>query len=247
MSEIIHGRRPVLEAFRAELIIEKVFIAQNQQGKIIEEIRTVAGKHGVPIESVPRALLTKIAGTPKTQGVAASIRSQKYVSVDDIMAESERRDEQPFLALLDGIEDPHNLGAILRSADGAGLHGIVLPKKRAAGVTSTVTKTSAGASSHVLTAQVSNLNYTIDALRKNDIWVVGVDQEGEQNYWEAELSEAVAFVIGAEGKGLSRLVRKKCDFLVRIPLFGKINSLNASVAAALLFFEARHQRESKHD
>jgi len=246
MSEIIHGRRPVLEAFRADVTIEKVFIAQNQQGKIIEDIRAVAGKHGVPIENVPKSLLKKIAGTPKSQGVAASIRSQKYVSVDDIVAESNRRSESPLLALLDSIEDPHNLGAILRSADGAGLHGVVLPKKRAAGITSTVVKTSAGASSHVLTAQVANLNYTIDALRKNDIWIVGVDQDGEQHYWEADFSEAVAFVIGAEGKGLSRLVQKKCDFLVRIPLFGKINSLNASVAAALLFFEARRQRGKNH-
>lgn len=244
-SDIIYGRRPVLEALRATLTFEKILFARNQQGGKIAEIRTRAGKNGIPVEDVPQSVLTKMAGTPKTQGVVAVVRSRSYVSVDEILAESAHRDEPPLLALLDSIEDPHNLGAILRTADGAGVHGVVLPKRRSAGVTSTVAKTSAGASAHVLTAQVSNLNYTIDELKKTEVWIVGADQEGDRPYTEIDFLQASAIVIGAEGRGLSRLVKEKCDFLVRIPMFGKVNSLNASVAAALLFFEARRQRSKE--
>jgi len=241
-SEIIYGRRPVLEAFRAGLKIAKILIAQNQQGGKIQEIRTEARKNRVPVEQVPKTMLTEIVGSQKTQGVVAVVHARNYVSLDDILAEGARRGEPPLLGLLDGIEDPHNLGAILRTADGAGLHGVVLPKRRSAGLSSTVAKTSAGASAHVLTAQVSNLNYTIDELKKKDVWIMGADQEGDRPYTEADFAEASGIVIGAEGKGLSRLVKEKCDFLVKIPMFGKVNSLNASVAAALLFFEARRQR-----
>ncbi len=242
MSEIIFGRNPVLEALRAGSTIEKILVDDNLSHPRLGEILTLARARKTTIQKVPRQKLIAVAGQEKTQGVVAYIADSQYATVADIFHESSVRNEPPLIACLDGIEDPHNLGAILRSADGAGFHGVVLPKRRSAGTSGIVAKTSAGASVHVLTAQVSNLNYTLDALKKQNVWCVGADQEGTQTYYEADLTGPLAVVVGAEGKGLHRLVREKCDFLVRIPMFGRVNSLNASVAAALLFFEIRRQR-----
>ncbi|MFQ5708088.1 MAG: 23S rRNA (guanosine(2251)-2'-O)-methyltransferase RlmB [bacterium] len=245
MTHIIHGRNPILEAFRAGHKIEKILVAVEVKGPRLKEILNLAHKNNVPVENISKKVLNQLSGTAKAQGVAAIVAMQSLATVEAILQKSRQLNEPPLLALLDGIEDPHNFGAILRSADGAGIHGVVVPKRRSVGLTPTVTRTSAGASAHVLVAQVSNLNYTIDQLKAQNIWIVGADQDAKQEYSVADFSGPLAITIGAEGRGLHRLAKEKCDFLVRIPMFGKINSLNASVAAALLFFEARRQRTHK--
>lgn len=242
MPEMIFGQNPVMEALRTSLLIEKIWVVEKTGGAKINEIISSAEKRGIQIHYVSRKRLGELTGGAKTQGVLAFVQSRSYSTVDAILAKSRHLKEAPLVALLDGIEDPHNLGAILRAADGAGVHGVILPKRRSVGLTSTVAKTSAGASLHVSTAQVSNLNYTLEKLRAENIWILGADQNADQVYYDADLSVPLGIVIGAEGRGLHRLVREKCDFLVRIPMYGAVNSLNASVAAALLFFEARRQR-----
>ncbi len=243
MPEIIYGIHPVLETIRAGRSIDKIIVAQETTGTTITIIVSLAKNNRVPVEFMPKKALTELARTTKTQGILAIVKSQPYATVEDILVRSAQQNELPLIALLDGIEDPHNLGAIIRAADGAGVHGVILPKRRSVGVTPTVVKTSAGAATHVLTAMVSNLNYILEELKSKNIWVVGAEQNVEQTFHEADLSGALGIVIGAEGQGLHRLIKEKCDFMVKIPMYGKVNSLNASVAAALLFFEARRQRE----
>ncbi len=243
MANIIYGRNPVFEALKAGWKFEKIVIAEHAEGHKIYEILALAGKLGIYVQQVSSKKLMEIAKQANSQGVLAYVHSQVYANPEDILQRCQQLNEPPFLALLDGVEDPHNLGAIVRTADGAGLHGIILPKRRSAGLTSTVAKTSAGASAHVLIVQVTNLSYTMDELKERNVWLVGADQNADQIYYEADLSGALGIVIGAEGSGLHRLVKEKCDFLVKIPMYGKLNSLNVSVAAALIFFEARKQRE----
>lgn len=245
MSEILYGRHPVREALRAGEAIERVLVAEGAGGGLIREILRLAKGRGVRVERVPRRRLDELTGRANAQGVVALAAQSTYASIPGILARGTTRREPPLVALLDGIEDPQNLGAILRAADGAGVHGVILPKRRAAGLTGTVAKTSAGAASHVPTAQVSNLNYTIDELKAANLWIVGADQEAEQIYYDCDFTLPVGIVIGGEGRGLRRLVREKCDFRVHIPMYGKLNSLNAAMAAALLFFEARRQRTQK--
>jgi len=246
MSEIIYGRNPVLEALRARQPIRKLYMLKGARDRRLSEIEQRAARLKVTVSRVEKVKLLELAGAEKTQGVVALLARREEATLVTVFAEARQRNEPPLIALLDGIEDPHNLGAILRSADAAGVHGVVLPRRRAAGMGGTVAKTSAGASSHVLSVSVSNLSATIDQLKKtNNIWFVGADQHAEKKYTEIDLTGATGLVIGDEGKGLHRLVRAKCDFLVRIPMVGKVNSLNASVAAALLFFEARRQRADK--
>lgn len=242
MSEIIYGRKPIIEALRSRLQVESILVLRSVKEAAVAELVSLARKSGVAIRRVSREELGQLTGGSANQGIAAILSGHKYYDIEDILKRSEALNEPPFVALLDGIQDPHNLGAILRNADGAGVHGVVLTKKRSAGITGTVAKTSAGASAHVLTAQVSNLNYTIDALKEKGIWFVGADQDGDQLYTEADLHGPIGIVVGSEGAGLHRLVREKCDFLVRIPMYGHVASLNASVAAGLLFFEVRRQR-----
>ncbi len=242
MSEIIYGRNPVLEALRAKIPLKKIFLAKGVQDRRLDEIKQSANRRAIAVVVVDRSRLAELAHSEKNQGVVAVLAPSAATSVEAIV-QSQAGHEAPLIALLDGIEDPHNLGAILRSADAAGVHGVVLPKRRSASPGATVAKTSAGASAHVMTATVSNLTTTIEQLKKkNNMWFAGADQHATQLYTETDLTGAIGIVVGAEGQGLSRLVREKCDFLVRIPMFGKVNSLNASVAAALLFFEARRQR-----
>ncbi len=243
MSDVIYGRNPILEALKAKQKLQKILIAENAKGARISEILSLARANRVRIQKVPAQKIVELTGKSNAQGLAALTEPHRYASLDDILEQAIERNEPPLIALLDGIEDPHNLGAILRSADGAGVHGIVLPKRRSVGLTASVAKTSAGAMAHVLTAQVANLANVIEKLKRQDVWIVGADENGTQDYFEADLSAGLAIVIGNEGTGLHRLVKEKCDFLVRIPMHGKINSLNAAVAAALLFFEARRQRQ----
>ena len=242
MADLVYGLNAVLEALQAGVAAERLLMAETLKGPKREQIVALAKRLNVPVRLVSRETVERAARSDKTQGVLLYLKAFEYATLEDILSRSTARQEPPLLALLDGIEDPHNLGAILRAADGAGLHGVILPKRRAVGVTATVLKTSAGAALHVPVARVSNLAYTIEALKQRDIWVVGADQNAEHVLFETDLTLPLGFVIGSEGKGLHRLVREKCDFLVRIPMFGQVNSLNAAVAAALLFFEARRQR-----
>ncbi len=242
MSEIIYGRNAVMEALRANDNIVEVLLAYGLEHQRLAAIKRLAKTQKVPVKVVSKTVLADLAGDSKTQGVLARVGDKDDASLQDIQAQSRARAEPPLIALLDGIEDPHNLGAILRSVDAAGFHGVVLPKKRSAGVTGTVVKTSAGASAHVPIARVANLSNAIKELKRDNIWVVGADQDAPQDFTEADLTGPLAVVVGAEGKGMHRLVRENCDFLVRIPMHGRMNSLNASVAAALLFFEVRRQR-----
>lgn len=241
MAELIYGRNPVFELLNSGLQLEKLFLAETGDSRQ-RELAALAKKGRIGIERVSKNRLTEIVGHEKHQGVAAMMVLPGFVTTEDMLALAKSRNEPPMIALLDGIEDPHNFGAILRSADGAGFHGVVITKKRSVGLTPTVIKTSAGAAMYVKIAQVTNLSRTIDVLKKQGIWLIGTDGAAQMNYTEVELTGPVGIVIGAEGKGLHRLVREKCDFLVKISMFGKIDSLNASVAAALLFFETRRQR-----
>jgi 23S rRNA (guanosine2251-2'-O)-methyltransferase len=242
MADIIYGRNPVLEALKARLKFEKILVVENSNDPRLSEIIARAQRAGIYVQRLPLNKLAEIAGAANSQGVVGLIHQQTYDDLDDILKISSARQEPPLLALLDGLEDPHNLGAIIRAADGAGLHGLILPKRRAVGLTAGAMKSSAGAAAHVRIAQVTNLNQCIDELKKQNIWIAGADQNARQLYYEADLSGALGIVVGGEGKGLHRLVKENCDFLVKIPMYGKVNSLNAAVAAALIFFEARRQR-----
>jgi len=244
MQELIYGRNPVLEMLRASAtVVTQVMLLEGAQDSRLLEISRIARQQRVPLTARKKNELDRLVGHGKHQGVVAAIELPAYVEAEQILQVSAARNEAPLLAILDGIEDPHNLGAILRSADGAGLHGVVIPRNRAVGLTATVAKTSAGAMAHVKMAQVTNLSRAMEMFKTEGVWFVGADQDAPQDYTEADLSGPLGGVVGAEGKGLHRLVKEKCDFLVRIPMAGKLNSLNASVAAALLFFEARRQRK----
>lgn len=242
MSKIIFGRNPVIEALKSEAQIDKIFIDEKNNHTRLFEIEQLARQKGVIVQKAAKDKLVNIAGGDKTQGVVAYLLEQEFLSVEDILQLSQSLNEPPLLAMLDGIEDPHNLGAILRSADGAGLHGVVLPKRRTSAITPVVAKSSAGALAHVNISRVANLNNAIDVMKKQGVWFVGTDQDAEQIYTEADLTGPMCVIIGREGKGMHRLVKEKCDYLVKIPMHGKVTSLNASVAAALLFFEIRRQR-----
>ncbi|MFQ5641348.1 MAG: 23S rRNA (guanosine(2251)-2'-O)-methyltransferase RlmB [bacterium] len=246
MQKFICGLNSVLEMLRADASsIKSILIDEAASGSKIRAIRTEATKKAVRLEYVSKTDLLNITKDAKTQGVVAYVSPYTYSTIDKILRRSQETKEAPLLVLLDGITDPHNFGAILRAADGAGVHGVIVPKRRSVGFNATVAKVSAGASAHVLTAQVSNLNYTIDELKRNNIWIVGGDETAASTYYEADFTGPLGLVIGSEGKGLHRLVKEKCDYLVRIPMFGKVNSLNASVSTALLLYEARRQRRLK--
>ncbi|AMA74471.1 MULTISPECIES: 23S rRNA (guanosine(2251)-2'-O)-methyltransferase RlmB [Aneurinibacillus] len=242
MSEYIVGKNPVLEALRSGRSINKIWIAENSQKGAANQVIALAKKAGVTVQIVPRKKLDQAAEGESHQGVLAYVAAYDYVELDEILHRAETSGEPPFLVLLDEIEDPHNLGSILRTADATGVHGIIIPKRRSAGLTSTVAKTSAGAIEYVPVARVTNLARTIDELKKHNIWVIGTDASGEKEFREARFDMGVALVIGSEGKGMSRLVKEKCDFTVKLPMVGRVTSLNASVASALLMYEVYRQR-----
>lgn len=244
-THVIVGRNPVLEALRAGRPVERLLVAKGASGAAIDEIVALARRSGLTVQFDDRRRLDRLAEGHVHQGVVAVAAPVPYVSVDEILALARRRGEEPLLLALDEVQDPHNLGSLLRSADGAGAHGIVVPRRRSAGLTMTVARTSAGAVEHVPVAQVSNLVQTLSDLKGRGMWVAGADTAGQREYWDADLSGPLVIVIGGEDKGLGRLVRQTCDFLVRIPMYGRINSLNAAVAGALLLFESSRQRRQK--
>ena len=242
-EEIIEGRNPVIEALRAGRPLNKVLLASNiGQHSAIAEILHLSKAQGIPVEYVTRDALDRMSATRTHQGVIASAAAQAYVSLEDLLAVSRAKNEPPLFCLLDGVEDPQNLGAVIRTAEASGIHGVIIPSRRAAGLTAAVARASAGAVAYLPVARVANLSQTIDALKESGVWVVGLDAAGTLDYTGIDFKPPTAIVIGGEGKGLSELVRKKCDFLARIPMRGKISSLNASVAAALVMYEAVRQR-----
>ncbi|HEY8418679.1 MAG TPA: 23S rRNA (guanosine(2251)-2'-O)-methyltransferase RlmB [Limnochordales bacterium] len=243
MSEgLIPGRNPVREALLAGRPVERLLVAKGAGGAPLAEILRLAAEQGIAVQEVDRRRLDRMTEGAVHQGVVAVAAPRAYVPLDELLRRAEERGEPPLLLVLDEVQDPHNLGSLLRSADGAGAHGVVIPKRRSAGLTMTVARTSAGAVEHVPVAQVSNLVQAIRALKERGLWVVGADMAAEQDLWDADLTGPMAVVIGGEDKGLGRLVRESCDFLVRIPMRGRVNSLNAGVAGALVLFEIARQR-----
>lgn len=237
----IEGRNAVLEAFRAGKPIDKLFVLDGCQDGPVLSITREAKKHDTIINYVAKERLDQISETGKHQGVIAFAAAYEYAQVEDILALAEKKGEPPFIFLLDNIEDPHNLGAIIRTANLAGAHGVVIPKRRAAGLTATVAKTSAGALNYTPVAKVTNLGQTIEELKKKGIWFVCADMSGEVMYRQ-NLKGPIGMVIGNEGNGVSRLVKEKCNFIASIPMKGDIDSLNASVAAGVLAWEIVRQR-----
>ena len=238
---LIEGRNEVIEAFRSGRTIDRVYILDGAHDGKLDTVRREAKKAGVRVDFTDRRRLDEMSPSGHHQGVIARAAAYAYASVEDILMKAEKAGEEPFIFVLDGIEDPHNLGAMIRTADLAGAHGVIIPKDRAVGLTAAVAKTSAGALNYVPVAKVTNLSRTIDELKQKGIWFAGADMDGELMY-DCDLKGPVGIVIGAEGKGLSRLVRDKCDYIVRIPTKGNIDSLNASVACGVLAFEIVRQR-----
>ncbi len=237
----IEGRNAVIEAFRSGRTIDKIFVQDGCQDGPIMTIKREAKKQDALIKFVAKERLDQMSETGKHQGVIAYAAAYEYAEVDELLEEARKKDEQPFLFLLDNIEDPHNLGAIIRTANLAGAHGVIIPKNRAAGLTATVARTSAGALNYTKVAKVTNLSKTIEELKKEGLWFVCADMEGTTMY-DLDLKGAIGMVIGSEGQGVSRLVKEKCDFAASIPMKGNIDSLNASVAAGVLAYEIVRQR-----
>ena len=241
MSEQIEGRNAVLEAFRSGKCVDKLFILDGCQDGPVRTIAREARKKDTIINYVSKERLDQLSETRAHQGVIAQVAAYEYSTVEDILAKAEEKGEPPFLILLDNVEDPHNLGAIIRTANLAGAHGVIIPKRRAVGLTSTVAKTSAGAINYTPVAQVTNLVRTMEELKEKGIWFVCADMGGESMY-RMNLTGPIGLVIGNEGEGVSRLVKEACDFTASIPMKGDIDSLNASVAAGVLAYEIVRQR-----
>lgn len=238
----IEGRNSVLELLESGKDINKIYIAKGEKHGSINKIIAKAKENKVVIVEIEKEKLNKMAQTNNPQGVIAIVPPFDYASVDDILNEAKSKNEKAFILILDGIEDPHNLGSIIRTAETAGVHGIIIPKRRSAQVNSTVNKTSAGATNFMKIARVNNINETIEYLKNNDIWIYGTDGEAKEMYYDEDMTGNIAIVIGSEGFGMSRLVKENCDFLLKIPMKGKITSLNASVSAGIIMYEVVKQR-----
>lgn len=245
-EEFIMGRNSVMEALKSGRPINKLFVAKGERQGSIREVIALAREKRLIIQEVEINKLDGMTAGKKHQGVVASIPPIAYTELEDILERATAPEQTPFLILLDELEDPHNVGAILRTADAAGVHGVLMPKRRSCPLSSTVAKTSAGAVEYVPVARIGNVSQTIDELKKAGMWVVGADMDGGKNYYEADLTGPIVVVVGNEGKGMGRLTKEHCDFMVRIPMLGKINSLNASVACSLLLYEIVRQREMKN-
>ena len=240
VTGLIVGRNPVMEALNSGKALDTIYVNENAGGSI-GAITRIARERGIVIKNVSDQKLTQMCGGASHQGIIASGACAEYVSVEDILAISKKKGTAPFIIICDEIEDPHNLGAIIRTAEAAGADGIIIPKRRSASLNATVFKTSAGAASWLPVARVANLGAAIDELKKNGIWIYGTDASGE-NYSDTSFTGPIGLVIGSEGFGMGRLIRDKCDFLVKLPMYGKITSLNASVAAGIFMYEAVRQR-----
>ncbi len=238
---IIEGRNAIIEAFRAGRSVDKLFIQEHTKEGSMNTLIREAKKTKTLIKYVPKERLDQISETGHHQGAVAYVAAYNYAEIDDLFAKAEEKDESPFFIILDEIEDPHNLGAIIRTANLAGAHGVIVPKNRACGLTATVVKASAGAINYTPIVKVTNIAQTIESLKERGMWFVCADMDGETMY-DIDLTGSIGLVIGNEGKGVSRLVKEKCDFVARIPMSGDIDSLNASVATGVLAYEIVRQR-----
>ncbi len=239
--ELVYGKNPVKEALRSSRRVQRLYIATNLGSAALHELLELARLKEVEVTRVPNAELTKLVRHTKHQGTAVQVAAFVYASLDKVLADAEQRNDTPLLAFLDGIEDPHNFGAIIRSAEAAGFHGLVIPKDRAVQVTPTVEKTAAGASAYLPIVKLANLVGAMRELKRRGFWFYGISQDGTTDLTNADFSGPTALVLGSEGSGLRRLVREHCDFMLKIPMHGKINSLNVSVAAGIVFFKVREK------
>lgn len=240
MEDYIAGRNAVTEALKTQRPLDSVLIAKGQRQGSIGPIVARCRDNGIPVKEVDSRKLDAMA--PNNQGIIAVAACKEYASIEDLFAVAEERDEPPFFIVCDELEDPHNLGAILRTAEAAGAHGVIVPKRRAAGLTSTIYKASAGAVEYVPVARVSNITETLRELKKRGVWVYGLDMQGE-TWCSSDLTGPMALVVGSEGHGMTRLVREQCDFILSLPMQGHINSLNASVACGIVLYEVARQRK----
>ena len=241
-NEIVEGRNAVIEALRAGRAIDKIFIAKGDVDKTLGHIASKARDKGVVVVECDRKKLDFMSQTHAHQGVIALCAVREYCTVEDIFAVAGERGEKPFIIVCDEISDPHNLGAIIRSAECAGAHGVIIPKRRSAGLTAIVDKASAGAAEHMAIARVPNIPAAIKELKDRGLWVYGTAADGQSDLWHTDFTGNVALVIGSEGDGMGRLVRESCDFIVSLPMKGQVNSLNASAAAAIVMYEILRQR-----
>ncbi len=239
----VEGRNSVLELLETGKDINKIFIARGEKHGSINKIMRIAKEQKVIVVEKDRNKLNEMANTQNHQGVIAIVPPFEYCEVQDILEEAKEREEDPFVLILDGIEDPHNLGAIIRTAETAGVHGVIIPKRRAAGVNSTVNKVSSGAVEHMKIARVNNIPDSINELKQAGLWICGTDINTDKYYYNQDLTGPLGIVIGNEGKGMSDKVKKNCDFLVKIPMKGKVTSLNASVSTGIIVYEAVKQRK----
>lgn len=244
-EQYISGRNPVLEILKTDREIEKIYVLKGELKGSINKIIGMANDKKIIIQRVDKKKLDLLSNGNVHQGVVASVSSYEYVDIDDILKKAEDKNEDPFILILDEIEDPHNLGAIIRTAECAGVHGVIIPKRRSATVNQTVYKSSAGAVEHMFVSKVTNISNTIEELKGKGLWIYGADMTGDNFYYETSLGGSVGLVIGSEGKGMSRLVKDKCDVLIKIPMVGKVSSLNASNAASILIYEVLKQRNEK--
>ena len=244
----VEGRNAVLELLESDRDINKIFISDGEKHGSINKIIALAKQKKVIINEISRSKLNQMSKIENNQGVIAIVPPFEYCDIDDILEFAKSKDEKPFILILDEIEDPHNLGSIIRTAETAGVHGIIIPKRRAASVNSTVVKVSAGAVEHMNIARVNNINDAINYLKQNDIWICGTDIDAKNYYYNEDYTGGIGIVIGNEGSGMGRLVKKNCDFLVKIPMKGKVTSLNASVSAGIIIYEVLKQRNinNKH-
>lgn len=241
---VICGRNPVMELIRTNKEIDKILVAFNSKTGTINAILEKARAKKIPIREVSKTKLDFLTQGNNHQGIAAVIAARNYCSVDDILNEAAKKNQDPFIIICDGVEDPHNLGAIIRTAEAAGVHGIIIPKNRSASLNATVAKASSGAIEYVNVARVVNITDTIKYLKEKGVWIYGADMDGE-NATDTSLLGSIGIVVGNEGNGISRLVKENCDGIVKLPMFGKINSLNVSVAAGVLMYEVIRQRNKK--
>ncbi len=240
-DEWIIGKNPVQEALRSGRAINKVWVSDQLQHQAVKKLEQLAKENGVNVQKVPKKKIDQLVDG-NHQGVVASVAAYEYSDIEDLFAKAEEKGEAPFFIICDEIEDPHNLGSILRTADAAGAHGVIIPKRRSVSLTATVAKTSTGAIEYIPVARVTNLARTIDELKERFVWVVGTDAEGTEDYRQLDGAMAIALVIGSEGRGMSRLTKDKCDWTVSLPMAGQVTSLNASVAASLLMYEVYRKR-----
>lgn len=238
----VEGRNAVLELLESEKDINKIYIQSGEKHGSIMKIIAKAKANGVIVQEVQKRKLDEMSTSNNHQGVIAIVPPFQYAEVDDILDEAKKRGEEPFIIILDGIEDPHNLGSIIRTAETAGVHGVIIPKRRAASVNATVAKTSAGAVEYMKIARVNNINETIKELKDKGIWICGTDMNTDTLHYEQDYKMPIAIIIGNEGKGISRLTKENCDFFVKIPMKGKISSLNASVSAGIIMYEVVKSR-----